>query len=152
MHKSKERITFAPETTNNRVMNEKLSTFIYRNEHPTVTLDDYFKATKAEFENICSEGYIEVEDMWGTLKSSGLEHHTSPLSQSEYLIDKATGDIYRKSGHWGENISTCAWTLHKGDETQNRYAIGKANVSDFKANIPVFVQKYIEIKKKYAKV
>lgn len=133
-------------------MNEKLSIFIYRNEHPTVTLDDYYKATRAEFVNVCSEGFAEVEDMWGKLMNSGLEHHTSPLSQSEYLIDKNTGDIYRKSGHWGENISTCAWTLHKGDETQNRYAIGKANVSDFKANIPVFVQKYIEIKKKYAKV
>ena len=133
-------------------MNEKLAIFIYRDTHPTVTLDDYFKATKAEFENVCSEGYIEVEDMWGTLMNSGLEHHTSPLSQSEYLIDKTTGDIYRKSGHWGENISTCAWTLHKDGETQNRYAIGKANVSDFKANIPVFVQKYIEMKKKYAKI
>lgn len=133
-------------------MNEKLAIFIYRDAHPTVTLDDYYKATKAEFENICSDGYIEVEDMWGTLMNSGFEHHQSPLSQSEYLIDKATGDIYRKSGHWGEHISTCAWTLHKDGKTQNRYAIGKANVSGFQTNIPAFFKNWIEIKKKYAKI
>lgn len=121
-------------------------TYQYRNSHPEVTVEDYFKATKVEFNDV-AEGMTraEMDALWQSLADQGCEYHQSPLSASEYMVNRLTGDIYRRSSHWGKRISTCCWTLNRnGVRLTMCYTIAKANVSDFQAIItPDFMLKYI---------
>lgn len=123
-------------------MTNKVETFQYRNSHPTVTIDDYFKATKVEFTDIAYD--TDIDTIWQSLEEQGCEWHKSPLSDSEYMINRQTGDIYRKSSHWGKRISTCCWTLRRGRVILTTcYTIGKANIADFEAIItPDYMIRY----------
>lgn len=135
-------LTFAAEIIKIAIMTNKVETFQYRNSHPTVTIDDYFKATKVEFTDIAADA--DIDAIWQSLAEQGCEWHKSPLSDSEYMINRQTGDIYRKSSHWGKRISTCCWTLRRGKVSLTMcYTIGKANISDFEAIItPDYMIRY----------
>ena len=97
---------------------------------PNVTTKDYYLGTFAEFELVATNDPTK----WDELKQQDgfrLEH--SPKSDSEYLINDETGEIYRKSDHWGV-VSSCRWILngmpHQDDK--GKIFIGKSNVNDFK--------------------
>ena len=61
---------------------------------------------------------------------SGFSFHKSPKSDSEYLIDEKTGDIYRYANHWFR-VASCYWEL---DEPMGYYGydIAKSNIKNFK--------------------
>lgn len=123
----------------------RVETYQYRNNHPQVTISDYFKATKVEFNDVADEmTTAQMDAMWKSLEEQGCEFHKSPLSESEYMINHETGDIYRKSSHWGKHISTCQWTLRRGVvRLSNVYTIAKANIADFEAIItPDYMIRY----------
>ena len=68
---------------------------------------------------------------WEGLKSDkDLKWHHSPLSNSEYLVNHHTGDIYRFSDHWGK-VASCEWSLN--DEPTEGWSIGVANIQSFKS-------------------
>ncbi|MBQ5506024.1 MAG: hypothetical protein IIT85_02635, partial [Prevotella sp.] len=96
-----------------------------------VTLNDYYEGTEARFEPLVTSTSGNVDAEWDRLKAEhpDWELHESPKSTSEYLIDRKSGDIYRKSDHWGK-VATCSWKLNHVN--QGAYAIGKANIRDFK--------------------
>ena len=96
----------------------------------TVDFSDYYDGTIAEFKALPSDGKT-VYEQWEELKSKGYEWHKSPLSNSEYLIDKETGDIYRYANHWG-SVASCTWELVGAYDDYN-YHIAVSNISDFKA-------------------
>lgn len=126
---------------------DKVSEFIdYREVFKTPTLDDYYIATKADYEYVGSNlgmqpgGLVAAEHenqrKWNEMVASGkYEHQKSPLSDSEYLLDKEIGDIYRFSNHWGR-VASCQWSIDKryGTEDVEIYAIGKCNIQDFHPN------------------
>ena len=95
-------------------------------------MDDYFESTVATFHALTDvlDSPAEVDAAWERLKREHpeWEHHKSPKSESEYLIDRENGDIYRKSHHWGR-VASCNWKISLVN--QGAYAIGKANVRDF---------------------
>lgn len=102
----------------------------YRSVHRTPTLNDYYIHTDAKFKAVPT-GDRGVADAWQGMKASGkYEHHKSPLSDSEYLIDRESGDIYRMSDHWGR-VASCQWDI---DNPAEGMQIGKANIKDFKGN------------------
>ena len=102
----------------------------YRSVHRTPTLNDYYIHTDAKFKAVPT-GDRGVADAWQDMKASGkYEHHKSPLSDSEYLIDRESGDIYRMSDHWGR-VASCQWDI---DNPAEGMQIGKANIKDFKGN------------------
>ena len=100
----------------------------YREVFKTPTVDDYYISTNAKFEYVGpkqsegtdpSETEAENRRIWQQMKESGqYEWHKSPLSDSEYLVDRKSGDIYRLADHWGK-VSSCNWQidnpLHKGN-------------------------------------
>ena len=111
------------------------------------TLDDYFVMTYADFKDISerkgdnnAERERSVTDQWQNMKDSGkYEFHKSPLSTSQYLIDKNSGDIFRYSDHWG-SVSSCKWTLNRAEGAKQYktsygwvepFSIGKANINEF---------------------
>lgn len=111
------------------------------------TLNDYYIMTYADFEDIServgntnAEREKNVAKQWQDMKKSGnFEFHKSPLSLSQYLLDKKTGDIYRFSDHWGA-VSSCKWTIDGNNgvreyKTPNGwiepFTIGKANINMF---------------------
>lgn len=96
----------------------------------TVDFSDYYDGTIAEFKALPSDGKT-VYEQWEELKAKGYEWHKSPLSNSEYLIDKETGDIYRYANHWG-SVASCTWELVGAYDDYN-YHIAVCNISDFKA-------------------
>lgn len=113
----------------------------YREAKSTPTLGDYFIDTKAEFEAIGTildknyNGYdalnadAENLKLWNEMKESGkYEWHQSPMSYSEYLIDREEGDVYRFSDHWG-TVASCSWNL--GFNIKGPRQIGKCNIKDF---------------------
>lgn len=101
----------------------------YREVFRTPTLDDYYINTSTTFKGIDLEGK-SVDEKWDELKSQdGMEHHKSPLSDSEYLIDQKTGDVYRKSDHWGK-VATCQWDF-EGEHSEGGFSIGVSNIKDF---------------------
>lgn len=95
-----------------------------------VDFSDYYDGTIAEFKALPSDGKT-VYEQWEELKAKGYEWHKSPLSNSEYLIDKETGDIYRYANHWG-SVASCTWEL-VGAYDEYNYHIAVCNISDFKA-------------------
>nr|DAW03102.1 MAG TPA: Type I restriction enzyme [Caudoviricetes sp.] len=96
----------------------------------TVDFSDYYDGTIAEFKALPSDGKT-VYEQWEELKAKGYEWHKSPLSNSEYLIDKETGNIYRYANHWG-SVASCTWELVGAYDDYN-YHIAVSNISDFKA-------------------
>jgi hypothetical protein len=112
------------------------------------TLNDYYLYTDATFEPIVNyrdywnkEGYSggreHIRKDWEKLREyhPDWEYHKSPKyeSESEYLVDKENGDIYRFSDHWGK-VATCNWRV-RGMRYLGDTAIAKANINDFKRNI-----------------
>ena len=79
----------------------------------------------------------EAENLakWEEMKGSGqYEFQKSPKSNSEYLLDRQTGDIYRFSNHWGV-VASCEWGIDQffANEAGNGiYQIAKCNIADFK--------------------
>ena len=104
-------------------------TVSYREVKKDVDLSDFYEATSAEFTKISSDK--SVFSFWEGLKSDkDLKWHHSPLSNSEYLVNHHTGDIYRFSDHWGK-VASCEWSLN--DEPTEGWSIGVANIQSFKS-------------------
>ena len=100
----------------------------YRKVFKTVSINDYYIGTEATFEPVSVEN--ELGAKWDELKKmEGFRLKKSPLSNSEYLVNEETGDIYRYSDHWG-TVASCSWKLNGLDNKTT--AIGKANIKDFK--------------------
>lgn len=96
----------------------------YREVFDTPTIDDYYIDTRATFKPVDAD--------WERMKASGkYEWHQSPKSNSEYLIDRENGDIYRRADHWGL-VASCYWKL---DGDADGVRIGMANIKDFKPEI-----------------
>lgn len=105
------------------------NTVSYREVKKDVDLSDFYEATSAEFTKISSDK--SVISFWEGLKSDkDLKWHHSPLSNSEYLVNHHTGDIYRFSDHWGK-VASCEWSLN--DEPTEGWSIGVANIKSFKS-------------------
>jgi hypothetical protein len=98
-----------------------------------ITADNYYCDTETTFQVLYSSSYKELENKWNELKQRGdLIYTKSPKSDSEYLIDEATGDVYRYSDHWGR-VATCRWWLkNENGENSDFLCIAKSNLSDFK--------------------
>lgn len=94
---------------------------------PKVTTHDYYLGTKADFKLVKSAE--DVWDAWEKLKQQdGFRHVHSPKSDSEYLVNDKTGEIYRISDHWGW-VASCRWEIN--DRAHSGFNIGKANIKDF---------------------
>ncbi len=94
---------------------------------PKVTTHDYYLGTKAEFKRVKSTE--NVWDAWEKLKQQdGFRYVHSPKSDSEYLVNDETGEIYRISDHWGW-VASCRWSID--DQAPSGFNIGKANIKDF---------------------
>lgn len=105
------------------------NTVSYREVKKDVDLSDFYEATSAEFTKISSDK--SVISFWEGLKSDkDLKWHHSPLSNSEYLVNHHTGDIYRLSDHWGK-VASCEWSLN--DDPTEGWSIGVANIKSFKS-------------------
>lgn len=105
------------------------NTVSYREVKKDVDLSDFYEATSAEFTKLSSDK--SVFSFWEGLKSDkDLKWHHSPLSNSEYLVNHHTGDIYRFSDHWGK-VASCEWSLN--DEPTEGWSIGVANIQSFKS-------------------
>ena len=105
------------------------NTVSYREVKKDVDLSDFYEATSAEFTKISSDK--SVFSFWEGLKSDkDLKWHHSPLSNSEYLVNHHTGDIYRFSDHWGK-VASCEWSLN--DDPTEGWSIGVANIKSFKS-------------------
>ena len=105
------------------------NTVSYREVKKDVDLSDFYEATSVEFTKISSDK--SVFSFWEGLKSDkDLKWHHSPLSNSEYLVNHHTGDIYRFSDHWGK-VASCEWSLN--DEPTEGWSIGVANIQSFKS-------------------
>ena len=104
------------------------NTVSYREVKKDVDLSDFYEATSVEFTKISSDK--SVFSFWEGLKSDkDLKWHHSPLSNSEYLVNHHTGDIYRFSDHWGK-VASCEWSLN--DEPTEGWSVGVANIRSFK--------------------
>ncbi len=105
------------------------NTVSYREVKKDVDLSDFYEATSVEFTKLSSDK--SVFSFWEGLKSDkDLKWHHSPLSNSEYLVNHHTGDIYRFSDHWGK-VASCEWSLN--DEPTEGWNIGVANIKSFKS-------------------
>ena len=94
---------------------------------PKVTTHDYYLGTKAGFKLVKSAE--NVRDAWEKLKQQdGFRYEHSPKSDSEYLVNDKTGEIYRISDHWGW-VASCRWSID--DQAPSGFSIGKANIKDF---------------------
>ena len=111
---------------------------------PVVSTKDYYLGTRADFEMVATDKPAErmydegekalsvgdIEAVWEELKKKeGFRLERSPKSDSEYLVNDATGEIYRKSDHWGR-VASCHWMLN-GLRREGDWYIGRANVDEF---------------------
>ena len=111
---------------------------------PVVSTKDYYLGTRADFEMVATDKPAErmydesekalsvgdIEAVWEELKKKeGFRLEHSPKSDSEYLVNDATGEIYRKSDHWGR-VASCHWMLN-GLRREGDWYIGRANVGEF---------------------
>ena len=104
-------------------------TVSYREVKKEVDLSDFYEATSAEFTKLSSDK--SVFSFWEGLKSDkDLKWHHSPLSNSEYLVNHHTGDIYRFSDHWGK-VASCEWS--QNDVPTEGWSVGVANIRSFKS-------------------
>lgn len=105
------------------------NTVSYREVKKDVNLSDFYEATSVEFKKLSSDK--SVFSFWEGLKSDkDLKWHHSPLSNSEYLVNHHTGDIYRFSDHWGK-VASCEWSLN--DDSTEGWSVGVANIQSFKS-------------------
>ncbi|MBW4722819.1 zincin-like metallopeptidase domain-containing protein [Prevotella melaninogenica] len=105
------------------------NTVSYREVKKEVDLSDFYEATSAEFTKLSSDK--SVFSFWEGLKSDkDLKWHHSPLSNSEYLVNHHTGDIYRFSDHWGK-VASCEWSLN--DDSTEGWSVGVANIQSLKS-------------------
>ena len=105
------------------------NTVSYREVKKDVDLSDFYEATSVEFTKLSSDK--SVFSFWEGLKSDkDLKWHHSPLSNSEYLVNHHTGDIYRFSDHWGK-VASCEWSLN--DDSTEGWSVGVANIQSFKS-------------------
>ena len=105
------------------------NTASYREVKKDVDLSDFYEATSVEFTKLSSDK--SVFSFWEGLKSDkDLKWHHSPLSNSEYLVNHHTGDIYRFSDHWGK-VASCEWSLN--DDSTEGWSVGVANIQSFKS-------------------
>lgn len=105
------------------------NTVSYREFKKDVDLSDFYEATSVEFTKLSSDK--SVFSFWEGLKSDkDLKWHHSPLSNSEYLVNHHTGDIYRFSDHWGK-VASCEWSLN--DDSTEGWSVGVANIQSFKS-------------------
>lgn len=105
------------------------NTVSYREVKKDVDLSDFYEATSVEFTNLSSDK--SIFSFWESLKSNkDLKWHQSPLSNSEYLVNHHTGDIYRFSDHWGK-VASCEWSLK--DKPAEGWSVGVANIQSFKS-------------------
>ena len=105
------------------------NTVSYREVKKDVDLSDFYEATSVEFTKLSSDK--SVFSFWEGLKSDkDLKWHHSPLSNSEYLVNHHTGDIYRFSDHWGK-VASCEWSLN--DDSTEGWSVGVANIRSFKS-------------------
>lgn len=105
------------------------NTVSYREVKKDVDLSDFYEATSVEFTKLSSDK--SVFSFWEGLKSDkDLKWHPSPLSNSEYLVNHHTGDIYRFSDHWGK-VASCEWSLN--DDSTEGWSVGVANIQSFKS-------------------
>lgn len=105
------------------------NTVSYREVKKDVDLSDFYEATSVEFTKHSSDK--SVFSFWEGLKSDkDLKWHHSPLSNSEYLVNHHTGDIYRFSDHWGK-VASCEWSLN--DDSTEGWSVGVANIQSFKS-------------------
>ena len=105
------------------------NTVSYREVKKDVDLSNFYEATSVEFTKLSSDK--SVFSFWEGLKSDkDLKWHHSPLSNSEYLVNHHTGDIYRFSDHWGK-VASCEWSLN--DDSTEGWSVGVANIQSFKS-------------------
>lgn len=120
---------------------ERTRALVFRYENREITLKDYYKATKCEYQRLLIQ---DVRGEWENMIVSGLyEYHKSPLSSSEYLIAQ-DGTIYRKSCHWGK-VASCRWDLVEEDGVarfSNVFAIGKCHISQFE---PILLEPWLYV-------
>ena len=126
---------------------------------PVVTTADYFCDTETTFtpvmqlvyrmerdehgNRIIKSNEQEIQSRWDAMKADDrFLHEKSPKSNSEYLIDKVNGDIYRFSDHWGF-VASCTWAVNFDFTTSEDQAQGILRVSDGIAvsNVKNFVRK-----------
>lgn len=100
-----------------------------------VSTQDYFLSTNTLFKNHLNITEVSwdadlIKQEWERLKENpDLEHTLSPKSESEYLVNHKTGDVYRLANHWGR-CASCVW----GYDGEGFYGIGHSNVKDFERN------------------
>ena len=105
----------------------------YRKVKKTVDLTDYYNGTETTFKALPIKGFLATKQKWEELKrNKELEWHQSPLSNSEYLINRKTGDIYRCADHWGV-VASCDWDITGEIPNEKDFYIGVSNIADFKA-------------------
>lgn len=114
-------------------VDEKVPMFISPKElMPVVTIENYYLDTETTFKSILTgeEESKTIAQRWDDMKESKkYKHHQSPKSNSEYLINKETGDIYRYSDHWGR-VASCIWDIETN--SNHTWDIAKSNIKDFK--------------------
>ena len=119
----------------------------FRDVYPQPTLSDYYMDSRGTFEYVGPEREgktrreweAENANQWWEMRESGkYEYHESPMSPSEYLTDKESGDIYRYSDHWG-NVGSCRWNIdvpyqmiQNGRLIRSSYVIGKINIGELR--------------------
>lgn len=112
-----------------------------------VDSSNYFLYTFADFDEIIQDKwemdenkvhrkFIDAVAEFNKMKESGKYEYThSPKSDSEYLVDKENGIVYRVANHWGK-CASCDWYIrYKGKKdgyiAEGRYILAKCNFSDF---------------------
>ena len=116
------------------VMEHKPAAFFREVVEPKVTADNYYIGTRTNFESVYKGNTrLALDSAWNALKKKeGFVWHHSPLSESEYLVNEETGEVYRMSGHWGR-VASCWWSLDNDNSYRLlEWAIGKSNIKDFK--------------------
>lgn len=112
-----------------------------------VNSSNYFLYTFANFDEILQDSWKKGEDNvhrkfvdavaeFNKMKDSGKYEYThSPKSDSEYLVDKENGVVYRLANHWGK-CASCDWYIKfkgktTGYEAKGTYILAKCSFKDF---------------------
>lgn len=136
-----------------------------------VSAENYYMCTNADFEMLEVEKWERLDgvlkqtfnpyDTFNKMKESGKFDYThSPKSDSEYLVDKKEGIVYRIADHWGR-CASCNWGIKDNDDNYiptGRYVVlAKCRFKDMEMtndyyhhtfDNPKYIEKYIEIGRK----
>jgi len=99
--------------------------------------DEIIKDKWEMYENKINRKFIDAVVEFNKMKESGKYEYThSPKSDSEYLVDKENGVVYRIANHWGK-CASCNWYIrHKGEKDgiaeEGRYILAKCDFSSFR--------------------